>query len=190
MRSARNSALDSSRRRLLESKVSGEVGSHDNSIRAGSRRLGRHRRADERGAAGTSAESGESRHSDRRRRQVQHVAGLCHRAHEPAREGRQLRGHHLRQPRPPGRVEGTGFPADSARQQQGRDLRVREDHQREGAQLSGPVVRRPDALRGVRDGPDARAGCGRAPAAAGRRPRWPEHQQSRRHLPDGRHQRR
>ena len=48
---------------------------------------------------GSGAESGEPRDPDRGRCQVQHAAGICHRAHEPARQGRQLRRHHLRQPR-------------------------------------------------------------------------------------------
>ena len=151
--------------------------------------LAGHRRAG-RGAEGAGPEPGESRDPDRRRGQVQHPARICHRAYEPARQGRQLRRHHLRQLRPAGGVERAGLPAHPARQRQGRDLRVREGHQRQDPQLSGPVVRRPDALRGLRDGPDAGADRGGAAARARRRPRRSEHQQPRRHLPAGRHQRR
>ena len=114
--------------------------------------------------------------------QVQHPARLRHRARQPARQGRQLRRHHLRQPRAARRLEGAGFPANPARQEQGRHLRVREGHQRQGPQLSGPVVRRPDALRLVRAGADAASSWRQAPPPqpAERRPRRAERQQPRR----------
>ena len=162
---------------------------NEQAIRVRGARTGRRRRAG-RGAEGSGAESGEPRDPDGGRCQVQHGAGICHRAHEPARQGRQLRRDHVRQLRAAGGVEGAGLPAHPARQRQGRDLRVGKDHQRQGAELPGTVVRRPDAVCVVRDRPDAGAARGGAAARARRRPRRSEHQQPRRHRPAGRHQRR
>ena len=88
-------------------------------------------------------------HRPQRARALHDAAELRRRARRAGGEDRLLRHHDLRQPGPPGGVEGAGPPAAARRRRRRRRVRGRGRRQHPRQELPGPVVRRPDALRRV-----------------------------------------